>query len=128
MSSDLSNLNSLSTVHAQASYKSDATNARKALEELINVLDNGDADIAALKRLILISIENAASEPSSHSVSTGGKHPSSPTPADSRSTSLLNTSIWEKDKSFDRFFKALMKYLEPARVCLINISFVGILT
>ena len=103
-------------MHAQATFvKADASTTRTTLDELVSSLDNGDADVDALKRLVLICIENAVSEPSSPSASSVN----SPTPATfsrPQSTLPLGSSIWEQDKTFERLFKALMKYLEPARV------------
>jgi CLIP-associating protein 1/2 len=88
------------------------------LDELISELDNGDADVAALKRLALICQETTSSDLSSPPLSPDGRHPSSPTPlVPSLSTNQLYSNIWEKNKTFERFFKALMTYLDPERVC-----------
>ncbi|KAF9485369.1 hypothetical protein BDN70DRAFT_871407 [Pholiota conissans] len=88
------------------------------VNELISKLDSGDADVAALKRLALICVETSSSDLSSPPISPGTRHPSSPTPLppSQKPTSLLHSDVWEKNKTFDRFFKALMKYLEPERV------------
>ncbi|KAF8974575.1 clasp N terminal-domain-containing protein [Flammula alnicola] len=86
------------------------------LDDLIASLDRGDADIAALKRLTLICMENTVAELSTPPLSPDSNHPSSPTPlALSRSMPVLHSDIWEKNKTFDRFFKALIKYLEQDR-------------
>lgn len=88
------------------------------LDNLIFALDIGDADVAALKRLALICQETTSSDLSSPPLSPDSRHPSSPTPlVPSLSTNQLYSDIWEKNKTFDRFFKALMKYLDPERVC-----------
>jgi CLIP-associating protein 1/2 len=107
-------------VSAQVSaITSNASPARvQELEDLITALDSGNADRAALKRLALICMENTVAELSSPPPSPGGSHPSSPTPAaPSHLTPVLHSDIWEKNKTFDRFFKSLNKYLEPSRVC-----------
>ncbi|KDR83324.1 hypothetical protein GALMADRAFT_85351 [Galerina marginata CBS 339.88] len=85
------------------------------LDSLISELACGDASVATLKRLAVICMENSSTELPSPSLSSGG-HPSSPTPlAPSNSVPTLHLDIWEKDKTFDRFFHALIKYLEPNR-------------
>ena len=112
-----------SSVSAQVSaITTNVSPARvQELETLITALDSGDADVAALKRLALICMENTVAELSSPPLSPEGLHPSSPTPIiPSHSTRLLHSDIWEKNKTFDRFFKALIKYLEPSRVCNFN--------
>ena len=113
------------SVSAQVSaITSNVSSARvQELEDLITALDSGDADVAALKRLALICMENTVAELSSPPLSPGDFHPSSPTPVvPSNSTLVLHSDIWEKNKTFDRFFKALIKYLEPSRVCNLIIS------
>jgi len=111
-----------SSVSAQVSaITTNVSSARvQELETLITALDSGDADVAALKRLALICMENTVAELSSPPLSPEGL-PSSPTPnIPSHSTRVLHSDIWEKNKTFDRFFKALIKYLEPSRVCNFN--------
>ncbi len=56
------------------------------LNSLISALEHGDATVAAVQRLALICTENTVAE------------------------------FWEENKAFERFFKALMSYLQPTRV------------
>ncbi|PPQ79539.1 hypothetical protein CVT25_003421 [Psilocybe cyanescens] len=85
------------------------------LDALISQLDKGDIDVPALQRLAIICMENAVVEPSSPSMSTAS-YPSSPTPlTPAHSLPTLHVDIWEKNKTFEKLFSALMKYLEPTR-------------
>lgn len=56
------------------------------LNNLIPALEQGDADVAAVQRLALFFMGSSVAE------------------------------VWEEDKTFERFFKALMSYLQPTRV------------
>ena len=60
------------------------------LNNLISALEHGDATVAAVQRLALICTEN-----------TGA-------------------GFWEENKTFERFFRALIGYLQPTRVSFLS--------
>ncbi|KAH9482989.1 Protein STU1 [Psilocybe cubensis] len=91
-----------------------SASSAQEMDNLISQLDNGDADVPALQRLAVICMENAVAEPNSPFMSNGS-HPSSPSPTVARSFPALHVDIWEKNKTFERLFISLMKYLEPTR-------------
>ncbi|KAJ3513329.1 hypothetical protein NLJ89_g3009 [Agrocybe chaxingu] len=85
------------------------------LDGLIASLDNGEADVATLKRLALICMANTVADLPSPPLSLE-TFPTSPTPLDtSRSIPALYSDIWEKNNAFDKLFKALIKYSVPTR-------------
>lgn len=87
------------------------------LEGHIKALERGDANTAALPSLALICMENPVAELSSPPPSPGGADPSSPSPfVVSDSMPSLHSDMWEKNKTFERLFCALMLYLDPSRI------------
>lgn len=102
---------------AEASSVKSSTHTED-LENLISELVHGKGGIAVLKRLTIICKDNATIDPSSPSISSSS-HTSSPSPSKPLDLpSTLHLSIWEKNKTFDRLFDAILKYLNPSRVCL----------
>jgi CLIP-associating protein 1/2 len=62
-------------------------------------------------------MENPVAELSSPPPSPGGADPSSPSPfVVSESMPSLHSDMWEKNKTFERLFRALILYLDPSRV------------
>ncbi|CAA7260161.1 unnamed protein product [Cyclocybe aegerita] len=85
------------------------------LDGLIASLDSGQADVATLKQLALICMANTVADLPSPPLSLE-TFPTSPTPLDtSRSIPALYSDIWEKNNTFDKLFKALIKYSVPTR-------------
>ncbi|EIN10669.1 hypothetical protein PUNSTDRAFT_142631 [Punctularia strigosozonata HHB-11173 SS5] len=85
------------------------------LTRYISALEEGEADIAVLQKLALLSVENPCSDSMSPVTSTGSLvDPMSPSPfmGSSRSLPSLFIDMWSKGKNFDRLFRALMNYLE----------------
>ena len=98
------------------------------IEELkrhISALCCGDADTTALKRLVIICIENNVEEtPPSLSSPTTSNHPSSPSPLmPSYLLPSLHSNMWETNRLFEQFFNVLNIYLEPSRVRPISSSY-----
>lgn len=88
------------------------------MEAYIKALERGDAITVALSSLALICMENPVAELSSPPPSPGGADPTSPSPfVVSDSMPSLHSDMWEKNKTFERLFRALMLYLDPSRVC-----------
>lgn len=91
------------------------TTDSEELKRHISALSCGTADTTALKRLVIICIENTVEEtPSLPSSPTAIDYPSSPSPL--RLVPSLHSGVWETDKLFEQFFNALIAYLEPSRV------------
>jgi len=95
------------------------------LSSYITALEQGQADIHILQRISLLCIENPAGELASPLLSPVFGPPSSPSPfLDSpRSLPSLRPELWTKDKNFERLFKALMKFLDPGKVCHLFYNF-----
>lgn len=85
------------------------------LHNIISELEDGSAGVDSLKRLTLICMQLPAVEHSSPPLSPLS-HPSGPTPLNFPNLIEAHNDVWEKDNTFDRFFKALIQYLAPERV------------
>ena len=89
---------------------------REELSQLIDVLESGEPDLAALEQLAFICMANKAAD-ASPPLSPMFDGPASPSPFNaSQSVPSLHSDIWEKDKTFDRLFRALVQYLNAAKV------------
>ena len=88
------------------------------LNTFIFALEQGQADVPLLQKLARFCIENPAVDIFSPPLSPISLQPSSPSPFIEKSASFptLTSQMWTKDKNFDRFFNALMKFLEPTKV------------
>ncbi|KAF9534422.1 clasp N terminal-domain-containing protein [Crepidotus variabilis] len=94
--------------------------ASEPLEELeihISTLENGNVEVASLKRLALFCMLNSVTDSLLSPLSGPGNHfPPSPTyeppgwPAKE-----LNNQLWENNRNFDRLFNNLMAYLQPEK-------------
>ncbi|KAF8640074.1 hypothetical protein AX17_001315 [Amanita inopinata Kibby_2008] len=85
------------------------------LQRHITVLEGGDPDLITLQQLAFISLANRVAD-SSPSSSPVFDEPLSPSPFQaSQSVPSLHADMWEKDKSFDRLFKALIQYLSTVK-------------
>jgi CLIP-associating protein 1/2 len=82
------------------------------LQDITAALKDAVADVAALKRLAIICMENPTFEGSSE------LHLScSPTsPISKRSQTMSHAELWETNQTFEQLFKALMTYLQPSKV------------
>jgi len=82
------------------------------LQDITTALEDNVADVAALKRLAIICMENPIPE------GTSEPHlSSSPTSLISKlSQTISHTELWEKNQTFEKLFKALMAYLQPSKV------------
>jgi CLIP-associating protein 1/2 len=94
------------------------TNRVEELNVFISALEQGRADVPLLQKLARFCMENPAVDIFSPPLSPISLQPSSPSPFIERSTSFptLKSQFWTKDKNFDRFFNALIKFLEPTKV------------
>lgn len=93
---------------------SEGTQPRDGLPQLKSYLDRleiGDVDIDLLKKLATFCILNPAAAPLSPSSAdfAAPRYPKSTSPAE----------VWEKDRSFERMFKALVDFLEPSKVSVL---------
>jgi CLIP-associating protein 1/2 len=88
------------------------------LQELIAALEGGEPTLTALQGLASICTANKVigiSPPLSPMLDG----PMSPSPFNgSQSMPFSHPDIWEKDKTFDRLFRALMQYLNGAKVLI----------
>lgn len=87
-------------------------------QQHISALEDGTADIEALQKLAQICNTNPIPPDSASPLSSELGLPSvtSPFIAVTRSLPPLIPDMWRKDKSFERLFDGLMKYLEPPMV------------
>ncbi|KAF8631147.1 hypothetical protein AX15_002493 [Amanita polypyramis BW_CC] len=85
------------------------------LSRLTAVLEGGDPDLVVLEQLAFICMANKVAD-ASPPFSPMFDGPASPSPFNaSQSVPSLYSDIWEKDKTFDRLFRALMQYLNSAK-------------
>lgn len=93
------------------------------LQSYISMLENDDADVRVLQKLALLAIENPVTETASSPLSPDFGYPASPSPFinPSRSLPSLHADMWGKNKNFDRLFNALLSFLQPTKVCIIDI-------
>lgn len=93
-------------------------------QEYISALEEGGADVRVLQKLTLICANNPVPADSASPLSPGLGLPSTTSPfiAITRSLPPLIPDMWIKNKSFERLFDGLMKYLEPSKVSVNAIS------
>ncbi|KAJ7638613.1 clasp N terminal-domain-containing protein [Roridomyces roridus] len=96
--------------------KADADRTQE-LQSYIEMLENSDVDVAVLKKLALLSVENPAVDSVSSPLSPDFGYPASPSPFmnPSRSLPSLHADMWGKNKNFDRLFNALLAFLQPTQ-------------
>lgn len=93
------------------------------LRRFISALEDGTADVAILKKLALVCIDNPVHDESSEE-NTSFSFLTTPTPANGRLGTNTKGSLWDKnEKVFDRMFEALMRFLTLERVWLFQIRF-----
>ncbi|KAF9449916.1 hypothetical protein P691DRAFT_811482 [Macrolepiota fuliginosa MF-IS2] len=81
------------------------------IEECIAALSSGSVDGMTFYRIAGLSLQNPVADSPPTSPATG---PSSPTPFNSsRSIPSLHWDVWDKDKNFERLFKAIIEQLTP---------------
>ena len=85
------------------------------LHRIIAELEDGSAGVDSLKRLTLLCMQLPAVEHSSPPLSPLS-HPNGPVPLNFPNTIVTYNEVWERDNTFDRFFRALIHYLVPERV------------
>lgn len=98
-----------------------ATAADDRVQELndhITALESDQTDIRVLQKLALLCSSNPIPSGSASPLSPGLGLPSTVSPflGSSRFLPPLIPDIWTKDKSFERLFNALIKFLQPSRV------------
>ena len=88
------------------------------LNDYIATLESGQTDIRVLQKLALLCSSNSIPPEMASPLSPGLGLPSTISPflGISRSLPPLIPDIWTKDKSFERLFNALIKFLEPSTV------------
>ncbi|PFH52674.1 hypothetical protein AMATHDRAFT_74133 [Amanita thiersii Skay4041] len=85
------------------------------LPKLIVTLQADEPDVSTLQQLILISMSNNVTD-SSPPQSPAFDGPASPSPFHvPQSVTSLHCDIWEKDKTFDQLFQALIHHLNIAK-------------
>lgn len=111
-------LKRMSTLGHATPLKATAADDRvQELNDYITALESDETDIRVLQKLALLCSSNPIpSEPTSP-LSPGLGLPSTVSPflSTSRCLPSLIPDIWMKDKSFERLFNALIKFLEPSR-------------
>ncbi|KDQ64807.1 hypothetical protein JAAARDRAFT_684619 [Jaapia argillacea MUCL 33604] len=88
----------------------------RELQTYIARLEKGDGDIIAVfRKLALLCIENPLSD--SIASMDGLPDPSTPSPffGSSRSLPSLYSDMWDKDRNFDKLFRALITFLDPSK-------------
>ncbi|KAF9221886.1 hypothetical protein BS17DRAFT_784123 [Gyrodon lividus] len=87
------------------------------LHEFITALESDDADARVLQKLALLCRINPIPADTASPLSPGLGLPSSPSPFISIMRALPPSipDMWTKDKSFDRLFDGMMKFLEPTK-------------
>ena len=98
-----------------------ATEPSDLVEDLngfIFALEQGQADVPLLQRLARFCLENSDVEIFSPPLGPISLQRSTPSPFIERSASFptLKLQFWAKDMNFDRFFNALVSFLEPTKV------------
>jgi CLIP-associating protein 1/2 len=86
------------------------------LKNFIDALEQQPINIRVLQKLALLCIENPVVDQTSP-LSSSFSAPSSPSPFSARPIPSLHSDMWANDKNFERLFNALMKFLDPSRVC-----------
>lgn len=91
---------------------------REELNSYIAQLGKGSADTRVLKKLAILCRLSPVNEPLSP-ISPALSDPSSQSPVfgSSRTLPLLKSDLWTQGKLFDRVFDALVKFLDPGKVC-----------
>ena len=81
----------------------------------VSALEDGSADVAVLKKLALLCLDNPVHDDAPNM--NDSSFPITPSPTDNGfGTMNVEDTIWNNEKIFDRLFDALMKYLSPSRV------------
>ena len=80
-------------------------------------LEQDTADVAVLKKLAQLCMQNPVIEPLSP-VSPAFAIPLTPSPLDgsARQLAQTNSDYWTQDRLFDQLFNALVRYLDPQKV------------
>jgi CLIP-associating protein 1/2 len=90
-------------------------NPEADLQKYITALEEGEIDVEMLKKIVLLCLENPVTDLMSPLSDIG--YPASPSPfMSSNSLHSLQQDIWERNKNFDRLFKALSKRLVTLKV------------
>lgn len=107
-----------STLRHATPLKATAAEGRvQELNDYITALESDQTDIRVLQKLALLCSSNPIPSATTSPLSPGLGLPSTVSPflGISRSLPLLIPDIWTKDKSFERLFNALIKFLDPSR-------------
>ncbi|KAG1753830.1 clasp N terminal-domain-containing protein [Suillus paluster] len=111
-------LKRMSTLDRATPLKATAADDRvQELNDYITALESDETDIRILQKLAMLCSSNPIPSDTTSPLSPGLGLPSSVSPflGTSRSLFPLIPDIWTKDKSFERLFNALIKFLEPSR-------------
>jgi CLIP-associating protein 1/2 len=86
------------------------------LQAHVAAVVNGDPGTKVLQKLALLCLENPVTEPPSPPLSPDLDLVASPSPFNPQSLPSLHSEMWDANKNFDRLFRALMQFLDPAKV------------
>ena len=105
----------MAIVHSKATQSQTTLSEEERVGEIQALTKALGAEVSAetLQQVAAVCVATRVADPSTPLSPSG-----SPTPfsgAESQDDAL-HSSIWEKDRSFDRLFKALVKALEPTKV------------
>ena len=89
----------------------------ETLKSFVVALEQDTADVAVLKKLAQLCMQNPVIEPLSP-VSPAFAIPLTPSPLDgsARQLAQTNSDYWTQDRLFDQLFNALVRYLDPQKV------------
>ena len=94
------------------------------LQEFVTALEDGNADVRVLQKLALLCSSNPIPADTASPLSPRLGLPSSPSPfiPVMRTLPPVVPDMWTKERSFDRLFDGLLKFLDPTKVCLVSHS------
>ena len=92
------------------------------LHEFVTALEDGDADVRVLQKLVLVCSSNPIPADTASPLSPRLGLPLSPSPfiPTMRTLPPVVPDMWTKERSFDRLFDGLLRFLDPAKVRLIS--------
>lgn len=92
------------------------------LHEFVTALEDGDADVRVLQKLALLCSTNPIPADTASPLSPRLGLPLSPSPfiPIMRTLPPVVPDMWTKERSFDRLFDGLLKFLDPTKVRLIS--------
>ena len=96
-----------------------APDREEALQTFVSALEQGSADVPVLKKLAQLCVRNPVQEPRSPGLPAFSV-PLTPSPVDgfARQLTSSDSEFWTQDKLFEQLFNALVRYLDPKKVCV----------